>query len=253
MEPTDAAIAIAGPLGAVAGATFYFSPQSTARAEAIGIDAVTLYAAGRGAVLGEATTAEVDDTFFFFRPGMIAGLVEAGRRTATVPVLLAAHLAAADDFALATFGTIGGGVLRGFDSVAATVVVGLPTGVWPLVDGYRAAPVPDEPMASAFRRAILLRELRGGVHREAVAGAGLSAAVACQLDRGDDYFLLHGYGDEHRVADTPDVRAAKAAAEEATNTRMGELLAVLDGPGLDALVAGAVAMDEAWRAPVPIS
>ena len=61
MEPTAAAAALGPPLGTVAGATFYFSPQSTARAEAVGVDAVRLYAAGRGAVLGAVDPEVVDE------------------------------------------------------------------------------------------------------------------------------------------------------------------------------------------------
>jgi len=253
MQPTDVAAAIADPLGTVAGAAFYFAPQSSARAEAIGIDVVSLYAAGRGAVLGEVDPADVDDVFFFFKPGMIGALVEASRATVAVPEVLEAHLAAADDFALASFGGIDPRALAGFDAAAAAVVAGLPMGQWPLVDGYRAAPMPTAPAPAAFRRAILLRELRGGVHRQAVEAAGLSAAVACQLDRGDDYYRLHGFGDEDRVEVTPSVLAARDAAEAATDARMGELLAVLDEAGLEVLVAGARAMDAARQDPVPVS
>ena len=253
MLPTEAAAAIADPLGTVAGATFYFSPQSSAQAAAIGIDVVTLYAAGRGAVLGDVAPSEVDEAFFFFKPGMIGALVEASRPIADVATVLGAHLAAADDFALATFGGVDPTVLADFDAAAATAVAGLPTGEWPLVDGYRAAAVPSLLPAAAFRRAILLRELRGGVHRQAVEAAGLTGAVACQFDRGDDYYRLHGFGDGDRVEGSPEVLAAKEAAEAATDIRMGELLAVLDAAGLDALVAGARAMDAAWQAPVPVS
>jgi hypothetical protein len=252
-NPADTAARIGDPLGTVAGATFYFSPQSAARGDAIGLDVVSLYAAGRGAVLGEVPAAEVDDAFFFFTSGMIAGIVEAARAIAPAPVILGAHLAAADDFARATFGAVDPAQLAAFDVAGTMVVDALPTGSWPLVDGYRAPPVPTEPAPAAFRRAILLRELRGGVHRDAVVAAGLSAAVACQFDRGDDYFRLHGFGDVDRVAVTPDVVAAKEAAQVATDARVGECLSVLDAAGLDALVAGALAMDAAWQAPVPVS
>jgi hypothetical protein len=253
MEIAAAATAIADPLGTVAGATFYFSQQSTARASAIGLDVVTLYAAGRGAVLGDVSPGEVDDAFFFFKPGMIAGLVEAARRVADVPTALTAHLAAADDFALASFREVDAGVLAAFDEAAAAVVEDLATGVWPLVDGYRAAAVPIAPAAAAFRRAILLRELRGGVHCHAVIAAGLTAAMACQFDRGDDYYRLHGFGDEDLVEGTPAVLAARDAAEASTDEQMGELLSVLDPAGVDAVVAGAEALDAAWRSSVPVS
>lgn len=253
MEPTAAAVAIDAPLGTVAGATFYFSPQSSVRAAAVGLDVVTLYAAGRGAVLGDVSPDEVDEVFFFFKPGMIAALVAASREIAGEEEVRGAHLAAADDFALATFGAIEPDVLAAFDAAAATVVAGLPTGEWPLVDGYRAAARPEAVVPSAFRHAILLRELRGGIHRRAVEEAGLTAAVACQFDRGEDYFRLHGFGDADMVEATPDILAAKEAAQSATDEGVGARIAVLDGPGLAALVAGAVAMDAAWQAPVPVS
>ena len=252
LTPTDTAARIDHPLGTVAGATFYFSPESAARAAAIGLDAVSLYAAGRGAVLGDVSPAEVDDTFFFFRSGMIAGIVEAARAIAPLDAILGAHLAAADDFATATFGGVDPSALAEFDAAAATVVAASPTGSWPLVDGYRSAPVPGEEAPAAFRRAILLRELRGGIHRDAVVAAGLNGAVACQFDRGDDYYLLHGFGEEDRVPGTPEVLAAKEAAQVATDRGMGERLAVLDPAGLQALLVGAEAMDAAWQAPVPV-
>ena len=238
MEPLVAATAIGPPLGTV-GAAFYFSPEAAARAEGIGLDVVSLYAAGRGAVLGDRTPPEVDETFFFFKSGLIAGVVEAARTKATPADILDAHLGSADDFAAATYGTVDPAVLAGFAAAGARVVDGLPTGRWPLVDGYRAQPVPGAAAASAYRHAVLLRELRGGVHRDEVEGAGLSAAVACQFDRGDDYYRLHGSGDADRVPGTPATLAARAAAEEATDAAVGELLAVLDEVELGHLVAGA--------------
>jgi hypothetical protein len=251
MEPPDAAVALAEPLGTVAGATFYFSPQSAARAVAIGIDVVALYAAGRGGVLGNAGPVEVDEAFFFFKPGMIAGLVAGARATAPLADILEAHLASADDFARATFGGIEPAVLMAFDAAGSTVVGSLPAGMWPLVDGYRSATLPGDPRTDAFRWAILLRELRGGVHRDAAEAAGLTGAVACQFDRGDGYYALHGFGDEDRVAETPEVLGAKASAEQATDERMGELLSVLDEDGIEALVVGALALHDALAAPVP--
>jgi len=134
MEPSTTAAAIADPLGTVAGATFYFCPQSAARASEVGLDVVTLYAGGRGAVLGDVPAQEVDEVFFFFKSGLITGLVEAARKVADVPTLLDAHLAAADDFAMATFGGVDESALAAFDVAAAAVVDALATGEWPLVD-----------------------------------------------------------------------------------------------------------------------
>ena len=86
---------------------------------------------------------------------------------------------------------------------------------------------------------MLLRELRGGVHRHAVEAVGLSAAVACQFDRGDDYYRLHGFGDADRVPETRATLAARVQAEEATDAAVAELLSVLDTTQLENLVTGA--------------
>jgi hypothetical protein len=161
MDALEAAQATSAPLGDL-GAAFYFSPSAAARAGAIGLDVFLLYAAGRGGILGDRTSAEVDEEFFFFKPGMITLMVEAARATADPAAIVEAHLGAADDYAAATFGGVDPATVAGFDAAAAAVVDGLPTGSWPLVDGYRAAGLPTDPLASAYRRAVMLRELRGG-------------------------------------------------------------------------------------------
>ena len=238
MDVLAAATAIGPPLGTV-GAAFYFSPEAAARAEGIGLDVVSLYAAGRGAVLGGCSPDQVDETFFFFKSGLISGVVGAARAKADQGDILDAHLGSADDFAQSTYASADPVALAAFADAALNVVGALPRGRWPLVDGYRSQPMPARPAASAYRGAVLLRELRGGVHREAVEAVGLSAAVACQFDRGDDYYRLHGFGDADRVPETPATLAARVEAETATDAAMAELLAVLDGSQLDGLVAGA--------------
>jgi hypothetical protein len=238
MDALTAATAIGPPLGTV-GAAFYFAPEAVTRAEGIGLDVVSLYAAGRGGVLGDRTPAEVDEIFYFFKAGLIAGVVASARTKAAPADILDAHLGSADDFAVGTYGAVDPEVLSRFDDAAARVVAELPTGRWPLVDGYRAQPTPEAPAASAYRRAVLLRELRGGIHRDAVEAAGLSAAVACQFDRGDDYYRLHGFGDADRVAETPATLEARADAERATDVAVAGVLTILDEGELEGLVAGA--------------
>lgn len=241
MDALDAATAIGTQLGTV-GAAFYFSPEASDRAAGIGIDVVSLYAAGRGGVLGDATPADVDEVFFFFKSGLIGSVVEAARVSADPSAILEAHVGSAEDYAKSTFGDIDPVVLAEFDEAAALVIEELPVGRWLLVDGYRSVQVPSDTMASAYLRVVILRELRGGVHREEVESAGLTDAEACQFDQGDGYYRLHGYGDADLVPETPQILAARASAEEATDRRMAELLSVLDGKQLSALVAGAQAM-----------
>jgi len=252
MDARTLAETTADPLGTV-GMSFYFSPQATAIGESIELDVVTFYAAGRGGVLGDIDVVEVDETFYFFNPGMIAGMMSKARSTADRSAAVAAHLAAADAYAQATFGGISSEVLESFADAAAALISSLPEGAWPLVDGYLACAVPSDPVNRAYFYAVVLRELRGGVHTDAVKAAGVSAAAACQLDRGGAYFGLHGYGDEHRVEETPQLVAARAAAEDATTAGMAELFGVLTEDQRDALADGALALFDALGSPVPVA
>jgi hypothetical protein len=252
MDATETAVALGPPIGAV-GAAFYFTPQATARAEGIGLDVVSLYAAGRGGVLGDRTPDEVDEEFFFFKSGMIGNVVRSARTLADPEAIVEAHVASATDYALATFGDVDPDVVVAFHEAAAPVIGALPTGSWPLVDGYRQVATPEGPVPRAYLDAVILRELRGGVHRGAVVEAGLTGAVACQFDRGDEYYRLHGFGDADRVEGTPEVLAAREAAEDVTDQRMAGILGDLDCRGHAALVEGADRLLAAVGAPVPVS
>jgi hypothetical protein len=252
MDARTLAETLADPIGTV-GMSFYFSPQAITVGETIELDVVTFYAAGRGGVLGDIEVDEVDETFYFFNPGLVASMMTKARSTTERSAAVAAHLAAADAFAHATFGGIAPEVLSAFDDAAAALFATTPRGVWPLVDGYLACAVPTDLTNRAYFYAVVLRELRGGVHTDAVKAAGLSAAAACQLDRGGAYFGLHGYGDEHRVDETPELVAARAAAEDATSAGMAELLGVLDDDQRNALAEGATALFGALSSPVPVA
>ena len=108
-------------------------------------------------------------------------------------------------------------------------------------------------MAAAYYWCIVLRELRGGVHTDAIKAAGLSGAAAVQSDRDGMMFGLHGYSDEDRVEVTDDLTAARAQADAQTAATMAELLGVVDAAHDAALRAGATAMYEALAAPVAVA
>jgi hypothetical protein len=250
MDAREATEKIAEPLGTV-GMMFYFSPQSAERAKPLDMDVVALYAAGRGGVLGDRSAEEIDDIFFFFKPGMITQMVENARSKSSRDVGVGAHLDAAKDYADATFGGIDESVLTSFSAAVRALSATLPTDRWPIVDGYLALEVPTTPRHEAYYWAIVMRELRGGVHTDAVNAAGLSASESCQLDRGGAFFALHGYGDDDKVEETEGLMARRAAAEADTTARQAALLQVLDEAQLADLVAGAHAMADAVSNPVP--
>ena len=239
MDPRTTVSTIAGPLGDI-GAGFYFSPQSLARGEALGLDVVALYGAGRAADLDPMTA---DATFHFFKPGMIGAIVERGRAGGNPKAVVEAHHAAADDYAETHFNAVDPATLTAFADAVSALAQTVPVGSWPLFDGYRDAPVATTPAAKAYRAVILLRELRGGVHTDAVKAEGLDPAAACQLDRpGMDYFRMHGFSEEDLVEPTAELTAKKAAAEEATNARMAELFAPLSPAQRQAIVDGTNAL-----------
>ena len=241
MDATTAASTIAGPLGDLA-ANFYFSKQAVARGEAIGLDVISLYGAGRASVLGGVDPETADALFYFFKPGMIAAVVTQGRSLATEDAIAAAHLGAADDYAEATFAAVDSATLAAFTDAVGALAATVPWGSWPFFDGYRSAPAASTAAARAYRAAIMLRELRGGVHTDAVKAAGLSPATACQFNRDLDNFKRHGFAQEDMVEYTPEIEAQKAAAEAATSAHMAALFAPLSQTQLDAIVAGTKAL-----------
>jgi hypothetical protein len=241
MDATTASSIIAGPLGDVAG-NFNFSEQAIARSEAIGLDAVSLYAAGRASMLGGVDAETADAIFYFFKPGMIAAVVTQGRNLASEDAIATAHLGSADDYAEATFAAVDSAALGAFTDAVGALVAEVPSGAWPFFDGYRSAPAASTVAARAYRAAILLRELRFGVHTDAVKAAGLSPATACQLNRDLDNFKRHGFTEEDMVEYTPEIEAQKAAAEAATATQMAALFAPLSQTQLEAIVVGTNAL-----------
>jgi hypothetical protein len=241
MDATTASSIIAGPVGDVAG-NFNFSEEAIARAEAIGIDVVALYGAGRASMLGGVDPEAADAAFYFFKPGMIAEVVARGRSLASEDAIATAHLGSADDYAEATFAAVDSATLGAFTDAVGALVATLPSGAWPFFDGYRSAPPAPTAAARAYRAAILLRELRFGVHTEAVQAAGLSPATACQLNRDPDNFTRHGFTEEDMVEYTPELEDQKAAAEAATTAQMAALFAPLSQTQLEAIVAGANAL-----------
>ena len=243
MDATAAAQTIAGPIGNL-GAKFYFSKQAIAQGEAIGLDVVSLYGAGRASMLGGVDPETADAIFYFFKPGMIAAVVTRGRSLATEDAIATAHLGSADDYAEATFAAVDSATLGAFTDAVGALVATVPSGSWPIFDGYRSAPAAPTAAARAYRAAILLRELRFGVHSDAVKAAGLSPVAACQFNRdGDlDNFKLHGFSEEDMVEYTPEIEGQKAAAEAATTAQMAALFAPLSQTQREAIVTGTNAL-----------
>ena len=241
MDASQLTATIADSIGKM-GAAHYFSPESAAAGEAAGLDLGALYAAGRGGVMGDKSPEVIEEAFFFFKPPLVASMVRGAEGIATPSQAADAAFVGAAAFGTARLSELDPQVRDAFLEAARQAVANAPRGRWPLFDGHAARANSSDPAAEAFLLIMALRELRGGVHTEAIQMQGLSAATACQLDSNPISFELHGFIDEDRVEVTDELIAKRRAAEEATDAEMIAILSGLSDAQREALAAGVSAM-----------
>ena len=234
------------------GMSFYFAPSTVERAKSLGLNVFQFYGLGRGGVLGDADYDTVFDAFTFFSHPAMGMLWNASRELADPVVTAQAYLEAAYAYAADTFGAIDVPVLEGFAHAARNVVNAVPAGRHALFDGYAKFAIPTNPVHAAYLGAILLRELRGGIHIDAVHEVEITPEEAAYL-HDPSIFKLHGYRDEDVPLVTPELEAKKVRAEELTSEGVATYFDVLSESERDALGAGALAMQEATKNPVPVS
>jgi hypothetical protein len=236
----------------VVGMSFYFDPGTNERATAYGLHRLQFYGLGRAGVLGDVDRETVERAFTFFDPGVYDFLWDNAREKADPVETASAYVQAAYEFADRTFGAIPVDVLARYAAAAHKVSGAQDVGQHLLVDGYRQYPVPENPVHAAYLGAILMRELRGGVHIVAVQSVGLSALEACYL-QDPGVFKMHGYKDDDVPAVTEEHRTLKVEAEERTNTMMAECFSVLSDQERQDLCDGALAMFGALSDPVAVT
>ncbi len=251
MNTADLARTLRDPVQTL-GASFYFDPQTAARAHEQGLNVFEFYGLGRAGTLGDVDVATVDRAFTFFHP-RVYELLWTGPKAKVDPVATAErHLDVAYEFADRTFGALDPGVLSAFAAAAQKVVAAVPEEQHLLVDGYRQYPVPTSAVRAAYLAVILLRELRGGAHIEAVAEVGLSPLEACYLQDAN-LFKMHGYQEDEAPEVTPELEEKKVRAEELTEQTVATYFEVLSDTERDALAHGARLMFEALATPVAVA
>jgi hypothetical protein len=236
----------------ILGMSFYFDALTKAAGREHGLNVVEFYGLGRGGVLGDVDTQTVVDAFTFFDVGVIDAFWTQAKTKADPVTTAAAHLQAAYAFADRTFGGLDPALLAAF-AAAARKVADAPTDVaCPLVEGYRRFPAPSDPVHAAYLGTILLRELRGGLHIQAVKDVGLDPVAACYL-QDPMVFALHGYSESAAPTVTDELEAKKRRAEELTSEMVAASFDVLDDEERDALAEGTRAMFDALAHAVPVS
>ena len=251
MDPRELATLTADPIQTL-GMSFYFDPPTGERASEIGLNIYEFYGLGRAGVLGNVEPDEVVRAFNFFHPRAIDLIYTKALDKAEPAHAAERYVAAAYEFADRTFGAVPVDVLSGFAHAAHKVAAAVTPGRHLLFDGYHRVVVPTDPVHAAYLGTIVLRELRGCVHIEAVAEAGLTPSEACFLqDTG--IFALHGYHEDEAPPSSEGLAAKKAEAEVLTEASMAECFAVLDDAERQALADGTLAMAQALANPVPVA
>lgn len=225
MTATQALLVEAHPVIQKAGASFYFAPETAARAEALGIDVARFYFLGRGGVLGDVEAPVVSSAFGYFAPGLVAHMWNTARSVLPPPDAASAHLGCAYE--------LGRARLRGVQDLdrfcaagSAVVAAADPDGL-ALFAGLLAQPVPEDLPARAMHLLVALRELRGSAHLLAVRASGLTTKVAHFIARPGD-FALFGWKEHETPVVDDAARRQMAAAEALTDALVAPAFGVLD-------------------------
>ena len=225
-----------------------------ARLAALGLNFLTGYLWSRTAPMGEPTAPVVTSAFAVFEPGLMTGLWEEARRTASREQVLAVREegSVASLRELLPDADVGDAVaqLRRATDLAAEDVAGRP-----LFAGLVSLPWPADPLGQLWHAASLLREYRGDVHQAANVAAGLTGL---QMNQMTEYWVgweptsyagTRGWSPEAMAAGdaalaerglvaqgalTPEGRRLRETVEEQTEAAMAPLVDAI-GPDLPEL------------------
>jgi hypothetical protein len=233
VDITEAVRAAGAAIGEAVG-IFMLHPETAEQSIAAGYpDPLAAYFAGRGGVLGNATADTVNAVFVVFEPNLVRMCWDTG-----VAVHGAAGGAKLYWEQAADFGRKYLASAQGMDRLAAIgekVIAAAPDPGLALFAGWRNMPLADDAPARALQVMFVLRELRAGVHFNALTVSGLSPVEAHMLSRGPEYTAFMGWREP--FADGADKRDRYVAVEEATDRRMAEII----GAALDDDEAGELA------------
>lgn len=203
-------------------AVFMLHPETYGGSVAAGYqNPLAGYVAGRGGVLGDATGATVSAVFAVFEPTGLSAMWDEG-----ISVRGAAGAAEVYWEQTAEFGRKYLSGAEGLERLAALgekLIAATPTTALPLFAGWRAMPLAADAPARALQVMFVLRELRAGLHFNALSLSGITPIEAHMLNKGPQYATMFGWPGP--FADGADKKDRYAEVEQATNRRMAELCA----------------------------
>ena len=195
---------------------------TTERGAALGLDFGEFYVLGRGGVLGDVDADVVVATFGYFNPDLVRQFwtVAKGKMAPGDAALAYAAVCQA-------WGREHLGAIPDLDALAGLLErvarSASPVGA-PLFGGWRAIPLPDDLPGRAMQLLHVLRELRGGLHLNAVLAAGLTPLEALTIAQPGNVAM---FGWAEGAPDADSKRALHAAANETTDQMFAPALASL--------------------------
>lgn len=244
MHPSEA-VRDAGAAMGEAIAIFMLHPQTMASSVSAGyFDPTAGYVAGRGGVLGAASPTTVASVFAVFEPAMIQAAWEEGvavRGAAGAAKIYWEQLAFFAEECLADAeGPADAAGLARLAELGERVVAATFAGSLPLYAGWREMPLAAEPAARAAQVMFVLRELRAGVHLNALSLSGVTPVEAHMLGHDAGYTRMFGWPEP--FADGADKRDRYEGVQQTTNRRMTEIFqAALSDEEIEELAVLAVA------------
>lgn len=229
MSDTDMteAAAAAGAAMEEAVAIFMLHPETFGESIAAGYqNPLAAYVAGRGGVLGEASGATVSSVFAVFEPTSLAAMWDEG-----IAVRGAAGAAQQYWDQAAEFGRkylAGASRLDRLAALGEKIIAATPSAGLPLFAGWRAMPLAADAGARALQVMFVLRELRAGVHFNALTISGITPVEAHMLNKGHQYAMMFGWPEP--FADGAGKKDRYTEIEQATNRRMAEIFAAALDP-----------------------
>jgi len=246
-DPRTTAVRVKTPIGQYGGG-FMISREAKAVCEKYGLEGREFYFRGRCGVLGECDAAVVAAVAVFFPYAHVERNWNGGRK---LPVEAAVELyaEACRDWGRRRLG--------GYDGCARLaellepVVARAPVAGAPLFAGWRAVPLPDDAPARAAQLMHVVRELRGGLHANAVVAAGLDPLQATLAADHDGSPLGLGAGQAGQAGQAmarffewpepyapveQDVITRRAAVEEVTDDLMASVFHALNEDESDELI-----------------
>lgn len=231
----DELLAAACPIIGSAGSSFYFTPETIARGESVGLDRGAFYFLGRGGVLGDVDAAVVSAAFGFFNPAVVARVWNGATQKMSPRAAGSLFMECCAEHGRRRLAGVAG--LEAFNAACEKVLAAADGDSLPLFAAVNAEPRVDDAPGRAMQLVAVLREFRGSAHLlalRAVAVTSRDAHLAHRPDMARSFGWAEGQTPE---LDATELHTRLEAAERLTDDLVRPAFAALDQQERAAFVA----------------